>query len=499
MPSPSEISRPRRNKTPCLTPTSIDGPELPLPRCDNRPASSPDLKALSLSVDFRGWRFASKKFRHWAHKLSKTHEPTWKKAGIFEAIMASTKKIHKDTSLVLAVAEKWCPRTKSFLFPWGEATITLQDVMLLLGIALAPAVLAHLYAELTLLRDHIRAFDRSDFPLKTDLSALFKLVQVWTWERFRKLQPPKPNPMLLGEPRLALWHDLKQRARDARKILKNSKIDGFEWRPYTKVVKNWEYPRLISQREVFARCTKVSKLVGIGYVEHYLPNRVASQFGMVQDVPCLVNRKNLSPEAALKGEKSRNERGKSMKRPREDDESTMVRCQTQIPSDNDDEADDDKLTFSQRLKRRFSEAYSGGDAYETVPPHEIEQRNEDTGETGSKAGMSMVLSPSDENNFSDPPAGFDGALDIGLSPPETMQACDDADLDVHGTNADKETMLVDGSKEPDCLLHKDGGIVGADAYETVPQTEQMNEETDEGGKEAKRAMKRRNMASACLI
>ncbi|CAH8301855.1 unnamed protein product [Eruca vesicaria subsp. sativa] len=33
----------------------------------------------------------------------------------------------------MGIAEKWCPNTKTFVFPWGETTITLEDVMLLLG------------------------------------------------------------------------------------------------------------------------------------------------------------------------------------------------------------------------------------------------------------------------------------------------------------------------------------------------------------------------------
>ncbi|KAF3515602.1 hypothetical protein DY000_02059187 [Brassica cretica] len=65
--------------------------------------------------------------------MSAFHEPTWRKAGIFEAVVASTLKICKDSDLVLGIAEKWCPDTKTFVFPWGEATITLEDVMLLLG------------------------------------------------------------------------------------------------------------------------------------------------------------------------------------------------------------------------------------------------------------------------------------------------------------------------------------------------------------------------------
>ena len=76
---------------------------------------------------------ATSAFKSWAIKMSSLHEPTWQKAGIFEAVMTSTKNITKDSDLVLGIAEKWCPDTNTFVFPWGEATITLEDVMLLLG------------------------------------------------------------------------------------------------------------------------------------------------------------------------------------------------------------------------------------------------------------------------------------------------------------------------------------------------------------------------------
>ncbi|KAG7600127.1 Aminotransferase-like plant mobile domain, partial [Arabidopsis suecica] len=89
-------------------------------------------------------------------------------------------------------------------------------------------------------------------------------------------------------------------------------MDSFEWRPYTKTVKNWEFPQFCPEEDMcvpvcpsldeefisFARCIKVSELVGIKKVEHYFPNRVATQFGMLQDVPSPVDRNNLSREAA---------------------------------------------------------------------------------------------------------------------------------------------------------------------------------------------------------
>ncbi|KAJ0234595.1 Aminotransferase-like [Hirschfeldia incana] len=377
-----------------------------LPRQNPSPA---DLKSLSLSVSFKGWRFPNKNFKSWAIKMSSLHKPTWIQAGIFEAVIASTKAFPKDTDLLVGLAEKWCPDTNTFVFPWGEATITLEDVMFLLGfsvlgspvfasldnsgervkeelvkesvkikkdsnfvfvsqvewisrfmniggelehvaflalwlsyfvfpssyyhvdeavfsvavhvargnrIALAPAVLAHLYADLTLLKQHIREFtvDKD----KIELKGLFKLVQVWTWERFKELQPEKPNQLLLlkGEPRLSLWCDgsrEKRSSNNVREVLEESKVESFEWRPYTKALENWRFPLFYPEDAMwvavdgdlddefmtFARCVKVSKLVGIDCVEDYFPNRVAAQFGLLQDdVTCPVKRRSLSKEAA---------------------------------------------------------------------------------------------------------------------------------------------------------------------------------------------------------
>ncbi|KAL9309264.1 putative protein-serine/threonine phosphatase [Arabidopsis thaliana] len=314
----------------------MKGSEAMLP-CQNRSAPSLHSNALSKSVSYWGWRFANTKFESWAIEMAALHEPTWREAGIFEAVMASIYRIPKNPDLILGIAEKWCPYTKTFVFPWGETAVTLEDVMVLSGfsvlgspvfatldssgkevkakldkewkkikkakvnfvtqvawmerfmdsgdelehvafpvlwlnyfvfpsrlyhlykavfpivvhlstgtrIALALAVLAHLYAELSLLKKHITAFSESTSTARIDLTALFKLLQVWTWERFKELHP-------------------------------NLDVEFLS----------------------FARCIKVSQLVGIDNVEHYSPNRVASQFGMLQDVPCAVNQNNLSQEAA---------------------------------------------------------------------------------------------------------------------------------------------------------------------------------------------------------
>ncbi|KAH0906100.1 hypothetical protein HID58_037927 [Brassica napus] len=88
------------------------------------------------------------------------HEPTWRKAVIFEAIKASTYNITKNPSLLLSVSQKWCPETNSFVFPWGEATITLEDVMVLLGFSvLGSPVLESVHS--SEMRDAVEKLEKS--------------------------------------------------------------------------------------------------------------------------------------------------------------------------------------------------------------------------------------------------------------------------------------------------------------------------------------------------
>ncbi|XP_050217302.1 uncharacterized protein LOC126668128 [Mercurialis annua] len=332
------------------------------------------------------------------------HEFTWRKAGIHEAILNSTYNIQKNSDLILGVAERWCPETKSFIFTWGEATITLEDLLIsgysVLGcpvsnpleteefmetkekliqarrelvrtpakkasqhqwlnkfidsggeleheaflslwlsrfvlpvshdvisecvfsvaihlargtrIALAPAVLASIYRDLTLLRKKIAALsvissneDTEELEVAVTIWSPFQLVQVWIWERFMKLQP-KPNLMSNGEPRLALWNNLISSKFDNLRLVLDSSKESFAWRPYTKPVKNWEFPKFYREEEMwvsmnscldeelesFIRCLRVSELVGMGVdcIEQYLPHRVARQLGFDQDIPDFVAR-----------------------------------------------------------------------------------------------------------------------------------------------------------------------------------------------------------------
>ncbi|XP_006366056.1 uncharacterized protein [Solanum tuberosum] len=87
----------------------------------------------SLNVKFRGGVMYMNGWSKWVNELKPLYQQTWKKAGIFEAITASTFKIHLHSDLILALGEKWCLQTNTFILPWGESTVTLEDLLVLGG------------------------------------------------------------------------------------------------------------------------------------------------------------------------------------------------------------------------------------------------------------------------------------------------------------------------------------------------------------------------------
>lgn len=87
----------------------------------------------SLNVKFRGGVMYMNGWCKWVDELKPLYEKTWEKAGIFEAITASTFKVHFQSDLILALGEKWCLETNTFILPWGESTVTLEDLLVLGG------------------------------------------------------------------------------------------------------------------------------------------------------------------------------------------------------------------------------------------------------------------------------------------------------------------------------------------------------------------------------
>ncbi|KAL8093393.1 hypothetical protein AgCh_035314 [Apium graveolens] len=365
-------------------------------------SSKPTFKKLG-KYDLHSYKaYPSQKWKIWVHSLKPKYQEIWKQAGIYEAILASTYKIPKHKELIIGLAERWCAETNTFVFPWGEVTITLEDVMFLGGysvlgalyltplpdeyvgifdslknvyrkvrltcggnvigsmwmeyfmssgkeleheaflamwlsrfvlvrsyaniavhdfhvaiylsrgkrIALAPVVLASIYRDMGLL--HHSILDSVELKSRVHLRFVLchaDLVHMWAWERFPKLRPT-PDVVEMEEPRSARWNGVRvSKVRDVRAALDSGK-ESFIWRPYvtssncllSNLYRDNEQWVVIESDDIesLARCLRVSELVGLDYIEQYLPHRVAMQFGLDQDVPPLVMRCNESAKTAWK-------------------------------------------------------------------------------------------------------------------------------------------------------------------------------------------------------
>lgn len=110
--------------------TSVDDePVSNIPRGSFLSATTSSTKLADFMIIW--WKPPEQSWKFWVKSLHSKHHLTWKKAGIYEAIMVSKYEIVRNQELVFGLAEKWCPQTNTFIFPWGEATITLEDIMVL--------------------------------------------------------------------------------------------------------------------------------------------------------------------------------------------------------------------------------------------------------------------------------------------------------------------------------------------------------------------------------
>ncbi|KAL2557451.1 Aminotransferase-like [Forsythia ovata] len=109
--------------------TSFDGPVFDLPFDYVNPTMIENSKPSK--ANFVGWRRPRKDWKRWVNRMRSLHHSTWVRVGIHDAIMNLTFNIHHNDDLILGIAEKWCFKTNTFVFPWGKATITLEDLMFL--------------------------------------------------------------------------------------------------------------------------------------------------------------------------------------------------------------------------------------------------------------------------------------------------------------------------------------------------------------------------------
>ncbi|KAL0353626.1 UNVERIFIED_CONTAM: hypothetical protein Sangu_0943900 [Sesamum angustifolium] len=148
------------------TATSVEGPSLKLPSLTPKPQ-------WPLKVAFNGWRYPLRNWRSWVQTMHSRYSSVWKDAGIYDAVMWSIYEIHRDEDLVFGVAERWCSETNTFFFPWGESTITLEDMLILGGFSVVggPVSLPSETKELLGIEHFLEESRRNLARLRTDRHA----------------------------------------------------------------------------------------------------------------------------------------------------------------------------------------------------------------------------------------------------------------------------------------------------------------------------------------
>ncbi|XP_056699849.1 uncharacterized protein [Spinacia oleracea] len=249
----------------------------PPPNPDSTKPISPVLKSLSSRVHFYGWRYPLKNWNSWVEKLRPSFESTWKKASIFEAIMASTLEIPKCRESIFALTQKWCPENSSFVMPWGEVTITLEDVLILGGFSVTgDSVLSQICSKELLEIENSLLAGWSEL---TGKARNWKASEQQWMDNWMGTRQEFEHQAFLSFwlSRLERWHKVKVLRNEEVGLFTDVASDDFRWRPYSNRLNNW------SIDHDFESCIRVSQLVGLDYIELYFPNRVALQFGLDQE------------------------------------------------------------------------------------------------------------------------------------------------------------------------------------------------------------------------
>ncbi|KAG4923980.1 hypothetical protein JHK87_049520 [Glycine soja] len=289
-----------------------------------------------LEVRYKGWHYPSAEWNTWVQQMQHKYECVWMKAGIDQAIKASTFQIPPISSPLVSGEEReieqkligvfrmffkskarradhtpWMKHFMSnesrveheaflslwlsrFVFPGRSYTTILKSTFPIaihlargLKLALAPAVLASIYRDLSLLNNKIRIV--ATVELEVTLWAPFQLVQVWALERFPALQP-LPDVIEQGQLLMTKWHAVKMLKGDNLKLILDSvgAENGFIWHPYENSPALQLYnendmwvcdnPNFDDELESFARCLRVSELVA-----HYNDNPWISYSQPVMD------------------------------------------------------------------------------------------------------------------------------------------------------------------------------------------------------------------------
>ncbi|KAG5001957.1 hypothetical protein JHK87_023029 [Glycine soja] len=283
---------------------------------------------------------------HGSIKIQHKYEHVWMKAGIDQAIKALTFQIHRNDELIIELAQRWCSKTNAFVFPWGEATIILEEMKVcwryfVKGAPISSPLVSNEEKEIE--QELIRAFrmffkskaKRADhnprmkhFMSNESLVEHEAILSLWLSRfvfhgRSYRTILISVSPIAIHLARgtklglaiavlASIYRDLSllnnkirivatvelEKGDNLKLILDSVRAgNGYIWRPYDNSPALQLYnendkwvcnnPNFYDELESLAHCLRVLELVGTKCIERYSPNRVAMQFRMDQDIPTI--------------------------------------------------------------------------------------------------------------------------------------------------------------------------------------------------------------------
>ncbi|KAK1297203.1 hypothetical protein QJS10_CPB15g01743 [Acorus calamus] len=293
------------------------------------------------------------RWSQWLEKLKPIYADTWRSAGIHDAVVSSTVSVRRDVESIRACLAYWRAETNTFAFPWGEATLTLDDARALGGFSVlgecvratrdADTRAREVYEELVRVRrkmqrttakkashalwlrhfiegckggeiEHVAFLSlwlsRHVFPSHNTVDERFFSVAI----RLAKGTRLALAPAVLA----SVYRDLRALTTGGRgdkaplwllQLWLRERFPRLRTKP--AVVATGTVRAVLNSREEFqwrphaagdahslARCLRACQLVGMDCIEQYLPHRVSMQFGYDQGVPGRVPRANACWETA---------------------------------------------------------------------------------------------------------------------------------------------------------------------------------------------------------
>ncbi|KAK1305718.1 hypothetical protein QJS10_CPA10g01649 [Acorus calamus] len=323
--------------SPPPTPLIQDSPFSPPPHTPSITPLSPNPPNPFL---FPSWHQTQQpRWSQWLEKLKPIYADTWRSAGIHDAVVSSTVSVRRDVESIRTCLAYWRAETNTFAFPWGEATLTLDDARAL-GVfsVLGECVRAtrdtdtraqELYEELVRVRrkmqrttakkashalwlrhfiegckggeiEHVAFLSlwlsRHVFPSHNTVDERFFSIAI----RLTRGTRLALAPTVLA----SVYRDLRALTTGGRgdkaplwllQLWLRERFPRLQTKPTAgagtiRAVLNsreefrWR-PHAAGDAHSLARCLRACELVGMDCIEQYLPHRVSMQFGFDQGVP----------------------------------------------------------------------------------------------------------------------------------------------------------------------------------------------------------------------